>query len=85
MGLFAPVSVAVADAVKVTVLVVEFTEANDAVTPLGSPEAARLTVPLNPLIVVIVMVAFAVPPWLSDIPPAGAALSPTKAGNSTVT
>lgn len=34
-----------------------------AVTPLGRPDAARVTLPLNPLRSVIVMVSVAVLPW----------------------
>ena len=43
----APV-VAVLLAVRVKVLVVGLVEVNEAVTPLGKPEAARLTLPVNP-------------------------------------
>ena len=37
-----------------------------AVTPLGRPEAAKVTVPLNPFTSVTVMVSVAVLPWVSD-------------------
>lgn len=49
--------VAVAPAVRVSVLVVALLVGlKDAVTPLGRPEAERLTVPLNPLSGLTVMV-----------------------------
>ena len=55
-------SVAVLPAVTVSVLVVAVPAGlNEAVTPLGRPEAERLTLPLNPLsgLTAIVLVAFA--------------------------
>jgi hypothetical protein len=39
---------------------------NDAVTPDGRPEAARVTLPLNPPKSVAVIVSAALPPWLTD-------------------
>ena len=48
-GAAEPVSEAVLVAVNVTILVVAPAGANEAVTPLGKPDAARLTLPLKPL------------------------------------
>ena len=84
-GLADPVSGAAADRREAAVVVVALTGVNIAVTPLGTPVAERFTVPLNPLISVLVTVALEVPPWFNDSPAAGVALSPTNAGNSTVT
>ncbi len=57
------VAVLLAASVIVLVLVAGF-GLNDAVTPLGSPEAPKLTPPLNPFcgVTVIVLVPFA--PWV---------------------
>lgn len=56
-------SVAVALAVKVSVLlVVAGFGLNAAVTPLGKPEALKVTLPLKPFCGVMVMVLVAVPP-----------------------
>jgi hypothetical protein len=56
-----PLAVSVSTCVPVTV-----PAANDAVTPLGSPVAARVTVPLNPFAPVTVMVLVPVLPWATD-------------------
>lgn len=40
---------------------------NAAVTPLGSPETATVTLPVNPPVSVTVMVSVAVLPWITDI------------------
>jgi hypothetical protein len=61
-------SVAVLDAVKVTVLVpVVDVGLKLAVTPVGKPLATRATVPVNPLrgVTVIVLLA-ATPPWTTE-------------------
>jgi hypothetical protein len=65
-------------AVKVTVLeLVELAGLNEAVTPLGNPEAANVTLPLNGLISVTVMVSVAVLPWVSDrVEAEGASVKP---------
>jgi len=57
--------VAVALAVRVSTLVevVGFVP-NVAVTPLGNPEAARVTLPLNPPRSVTVIVLVPLPPWV---------------------
>lgn len=56
-------TVAVDAAVKVTVLVVAVLAGlNEAVTPLGSPDAVRVTLPLNPLLGVTVMVSVPLAP-----------------------
>src|ERR1700735_5706585 len=39
---------------------------NDAVTPLGRPDAARVTLPLNPPAPVTVIVSVALLPWATD-------------------
>jgi hypothetical protein len=39
---------------------------NDAVTPLGRPEAARVTLPLNPFAPATVMVSVTLLPWATD-------------------
>jgi hypothetical protein len=59
--------VAVALAVKVSTLVpvVGFVP-NAAVTPLGKPEAASVTLPLNPFTSVTEMVLVPLPPWVID-------------------
>jgi hypothetical protein len=58
--------VAVALAVSVSVLVVvALAGLNDAVTPLGSPEAERATLPLKPLIAVTVIVLLPLLPWVT--------------------
>ena len=52
-------------AVKVSTLdTVAGLVANDAVTPAGSPEAARVTLPLNPPISATVIVLVALAPWV---------------------
>ena len=58
--------VAVLLAVSVSVLVVAvLVGLNDAVTPLGSPDAARLTLPVNPFRSFTVMVLVPpAPPWV---------------------
>lgn len=57
--------VAVALAVKVNVLVeVVGFGLNCAVTPLGRPDAARVTLPVNPPTSVTVMVLVPLPPWV---------------------
>jgi hypothetical protein len=57
--------VAVALAVKVSTLVpVVGLVPNVAVTPLGRPDAARVTLPLNPFTSVTVMVLVPLPPWV---------------------
>lgn len=59
--------VAVLLAVKVTVLVVvALAGLKDAVTPLGSPEADKLTLPLNPLMGVTVTVLLPLPPCVTE-------------------
>ena len=59
--------VAVLLAVNVTVLlVVVLPGLKDAVTPLGRPEADKLTLPLKPFIGLTVMVLVPVPPWVTD-------------------
>ena len=59
--------VAVPLAVKVTVLlVVVLPGLNDAVTPLGSPEADKLTLPVNPFTGLTVIVLVPLPPWVTD-------------------
>jgi len=56
--------VAVPLAVRVNVLVVAVLGGlNDATTPLGSPDADRLTLPLKPLCPITVIVLVEVPPW----------------------
>ena len=86
IGLPDPVSAALGLAENMIVLVVEFTDAKEAVTPLGRPVAERLTLlPLNPLMPVMVTVALAVPLWFSERPAAGDTLNPTNAGSSAVT
>jgi hypothetical protein len=52
----------VADRVRVLVLEVGF-GLNDAVTPLGKPEADRVTLPLKPPTSVTVIVLVPLPPW----------------------
>jgi len=62
-----PPTVAAPLAVSVSKLVlVAGLGAKVAVTPLGRPEAARVTPPVNPLTGVIVMVVEAVLPWVTD-------------------
>ena len=62
-----PPVVAVLLAVSVSTLeVVDEVGLNDAVTPLGSPEAVNDTAPVNPPWSVTVMVSVAVPPWVTD-------------------
>ena len=39
---------------------------NDAVTPVGKPEAARVTLPLNPSMSTTVIVSVALLPWVAD-------------------
>ena len=57
-------TVAVPLAVKVNVLVpVVLVGLNDAVTPLGRPDAARLTLPVNPPVGFTVIVLVPLPPW----------------------
>src|SRR5271157_421936 len=52
-------------AVSVSVLLVPVVGLNDAVTPLGRPDAVRLTVPLNPFRSFTVMVLVPPgPPWV---------------------
>lgn len=59
--------VAVALALKVRVLVVVAAEGlNDAVTPLGKPDADRVTLPVKPFTGVTVTALVAVLPWVSD-------------------
>lgn len=59
--------VAVLLAVNVTVLlVVVLPGLKDAVTPLGRPEADKLTLPLNPLIGLTVMVLVPLPPCVTE-------------------
>jgi hypothetical protein len=59
--------VAVLLAVKVTVLlVVVLPGLKDAVTPLGSPDADKLTLLLKPLTGLTVMVLLPVPPWVTE-------------------
>ena len=61
--------VAVALAVRVSVLVVAvLVGLNEAVTPLGKPEAERLTVPLNPLSGLTVMVLLMCAPCVTPRP-----------------
>jgi len=55
------VAVLLADSVSTLVLVVGLVP-NDAVTPLGRPEAARVTLPVNPPTSVTVMVSVALLP-----------------------
>ena len=57
------VAVALAERVSVLVVVVGF-GLNPAVTPLGKPEALRLTLPLNPLIGFTVTVLVPLLPWV---------------------
>jgi hypothetical protein len=40
--------------------------ANEAVTPLGNPDAASVALPLNPSTSVTVMVSVALPPCITD-------------------
>jgi hypothetical protein len=56
-----PLAVSVSTCVPLTV-----PAANDAVTPVGNPVAARVTVPLNPLAPVTVIVLVPVLPWTTD-------------------
>src|ERR1035438_2155326 len=56
-----PLAVSVSTLVEVAGLV-----ANAAVTPLGRPEAARVTDPVNPPTSVTVMVSVALAPWVTD-------------------
>jgi hypothetical protein len=59
--------VAVPLAVKVTVLlVVVLPGLKDAVTPLGSPDADKLTLPLKPLVGLTVTVLLALLPWVTE-------------------
>jgi hypothetical protein len=59
--------VAVPLAVNVTVLVVVVLPGlKDAVTPLGRPEADKLTLPLKPFTGLTVMVLFALPPCVTE-------------------
>lgn len=53
-------------AVSVTTSVPEVPAAKLAVTPLGRPDAVKVTAPVNPSTGVIVMVLVAVPPWVID-------------------
>jgi len=55
------VAVLLAVNVSVLVLVVGFA-LNDGVTPVGRPDAARVTLPVNPFVGVTVMVLFPLPP-----------------------
>lgn len=60
-------AVAVALALKVTTLLpVAGLVANAAVTPLGRPDAASVTLPVNPPTSVTVMVSVAVMPWVIE-------------------
>lgn len=59
--------VAVLLAVNVTVLlVVVLAGLKEAVTPLGRPEADKLTLPLNPFTGLTVMVLVPLPPWVTE-------------------
>jgi hypothetical protein len=59
--------VAVLLAVNVTVLlVVVLPGLKDAVTPLGRPEADKLTLPVNPFTGLTVMVLVPLPPWVTE-------------------
>ena len=58
------VAVLLAVSVRVLVLVV-VAGLNEAVTPAGRPEAARLTLPVNPFSGSTVMVLVALAPWFS--------------------
>jgi len=58
------VAVALAVSVK-TLVVVVLAGLNDAVTPAGSPEAERATLPLKPLIAVTVIVLLPLLPWVT--------------------
>jgi len=60
-------TVAVLLAVRVnTLLLVVGLVPNAAVTPLGSPEAASVTLPVNPPTSVTVIVSVALLPWVTD-------------------
>ena len=60
-------TVAVALAVSViTLLVVDDAGLNAAVTPLGRPDAAKVTLPVNPFTGVTVMVLVPFEPWTTD-------------------
>ena len=61
-GFAARVNAAVLLAESVKEVVVEFTDEKEAVTPLGNPDAVRLTALLNPLIPLMVIVLVAVEP-----------------------
>jgi hypothetical protein len=50
-------------AVSVNVLVVALVEVKAAVTPLGRPEAAKLTLPVKPPVGFTVIVLVLLPPW----------------------
>ena len=77
--------VAVALAVKVNVLVVLVGFGlNTAVTPLGRPEAFKLTLPLKPFTGTTVMVLGLVPPW-ATLTELGLAVRPKSAVAATLT
>ena len=73
----APV-VAVLLAVRVSTLVpVVELGLNEAVTPLGNPEAVRATFPLKPFTSVTVMVSVALEPWVTEsVDAEGASVKP---------
>jgi len=59
------VAVALAVSVSTLVPVVGFVP-NAAVTPLGKPEAASVTLPVNPPASATLMVLVPLPPWVTD-------------------
>jgi hypothetical protein len=62
-----PPVIAVLAAVSINTLeLVAGLVAKDAVTPLGRPDAARFTLPVNPLAAVTAMVSVALLPWITD-------------------
>src|SRR5579862_1454584 len=79
--------VAAADvAVSVSVLVVDvLVGLNDAVTPVGRPDADRVTAPLNPPLGVTVIVLVLLPPCGTLIGPAAARVNPVLTGPARLT
>src|ERR1700691_6311431 len=78
-----PPSVAVALAVRVNTCVPVNPVANDAVTPVGKPDAASETLPLNPPASVMVMVSTLLLPCATDN--VGAEAESVKLGGGGVT
>ncbi len=71
------VTVDVPDAAEELAARVSVLPLNEAVTPLGKPEAARVTVPVNPFTSVTVMVSVALDPWATErVDAEGASVKP---------